>query len=56
MPPGTEVTFHLDDDGRVRLEPSRDDRAAELRAAVEALRGRAGGRMTTEEIMVLTRG
>ena len=52
--PGTEVQF-VEEDGVVRLvkagaEPRRG------RALVERMRGRAQTRLTTDEIMALTRG
>lgn len=52
--PGTEVRF-VDDGDQVRLvkaegEPMRG------RALVERMRGRAKTRLTTDEIMALTRG
>ncbi len=56
MPPGTEVEFSIDEAGQVRLVPKRSAAAAQVRAAVSALRGRAGRSLTTEEIMALTRG
>jgi AbrB family looped-hinge helix DNA binding protein len=55
--PNTEVEFTLDGDvvrlskrGRAKKRPSRGD------LAVEGLRGRATIRMTTDQIMALTRG
>jgi AbrB family looped-hinge helix DNA binding protein len=51
--PGTAVAFELGADGRFYLEkidgPPRASR-------FEALRGRAGNGLTTDEIMALTRG
>jgi AbrB family looped-hinge helix DNA binding protein len=51
--PGTEVEFHVDG------EAARLTRAAGAvgrgRAIVDQLRGRATGRLSTEEIMALTR-
>ena len=52
--PGTEVRF-VDDGEEVRIVKA--DRAGERgRRIVEHLRGRADTRLTTEEIMRLTRG
>ena len=54
--PGTEVEFELDGDSvRIRralapFEPGRGERV------IERLRGSATLRMTTDEIMALTRG
>jgi len=56
MSPGTDVVFSIDDAGGVRLQPSSADRADEVAQAVRALRGRGGRRLSTEEIMALTRG
>ena len=54
--PGTEVDFELADDG-VRLVPAKA-RRGETRGerAVRLLRGSATVKMTTDEIMNLTRG
>ena len=55
--PGTEVEFRLSEDGTVRLERPRVPRAGgPLAAAIAGLRGQARGRLSTEEIMALTRG
>lgn len=55
--PGTEVEFFVDEAGTVRLRrrPEQPENAA-LTAAIRNLRGRADRRMSTEEIMTLTRG
>jgi len=52
--PSTEVEFHVSGN-KVFLEkvPGRRSRGRRL---VQAMRGRATGRMTTDEIMALTRG
>jgi AbrB family looped-hinge helix DNA binding protein len=52
--PGTEVRF-LDDGETVRLVKA-EGRQPRGRALVERLRGRARTRLTTDEIMALTRG
>lgn len=52
--PGTEVRF-VEEDGVVRLEKA-GRRRARGDALVEHMRGRARTRMTTDEIMALTRG
>jgi AbrB family looped-hinge helix DNA binding protein len=51
--PGTEVRF-LDDGKTVRLVKAEGQRRG--RALVERMRGRAPTRLTTDEIMALTRG
>jgi AbrB family looped-hinge helix DNA binding protein len=51
--PGTEVDFDVDGDV-VRLTRTKEA-SARGRAIAEHLRGRATRRMTTEEIMALTR-
>jgi len=58
--PGTEVEFVRDAKG-VRIAPARAGRRAtqrerEVGEALERLRGSATVKMTTEEIMALTRG
>lgn len=51
--PGSAVDFTLTDDGRVVLaKAGRKPR----RSRFARVRGRAGGTMTTDEIMALTRG
>jgi antitoxin PrlF len=52
--PGTEVRF-LDDGDEVRLVKATGARSRG-RAIVERMRGRATTRLTTDEIMALTRG
>jgi AbrB family looped-hinge helix DNA binding protein len=52
--PGTEVEF-VDDRHGVRLRKARKDRRRGRRL-VEHLRGRVTGRLSTDEIMALTRG
>jgi AbrB family looped-hinge helix DNA binding protein len=52
--PGTDVEFTVDGNA-VRLVPGRKNQARGTRV-VERLRGRATVRMTTDEIMALTRG
>lgn len=56
LPPGTEVDFELDGEG-VRIVRAKAPRG-ETRGqrAVRLLRGSATVRMTTDEIMALTRG
>ncbi|HMR34362.1 MAG TPA: AbrB/MazE/SpoVT family DNA-binding domain-containing protein [Geminicoccaceae bacterium] len=55
--PGAEVAFELDERGGVRIVPAAaakgESRGQRL---VRHLRGRGSGRMTTDEIMALTRG
>ena len=51
--PGNAVEFALDPDGRVTLRKVGGRRPA---SRFEALRGRAGTGLTTDEIMALTRG
>jgi AbrB family looped-hinge helix DNA binding protein len=52
--PGTEVTFE-DADGGVQLK-KKDSRMSRGRALVEHMRGRARTRLSTDDIMALTRG
>ena len=57
--PHTEVEFELDGDGAVRIVRAKPSgRRGESRGerAVRLLRGRATVRMSTDEIMALTRG
>ena len=54
MLPGTEVEFREAKDGRVYLEPVCG--TARGRALVSRLRGRGRVRMSTDEILALTRG
>jgi AbrB family looped-hinge helix DNA binding protein len=51
--PGTEVRF-VDDGNTVRLVKAEGQRRG--RTLVEKMRGRARTRLTTDEIMALTRG
>jgi len=50
--PGSNVTFEVDEDGRVVLRTE----AAEKASRFARLRGAASVDMTTEQIMALTRG
>jgi AbrB family looped-hinge helix DNA binding protein len=52
--PGTAVEFTLDLDGRVTLSKAGGRRAKASRFA--RVRGKATGRMSTDQIMALTRG
>jgi AbrB family looped-hinge helix DNA binding protein len=52
--PGTEVEFVVEGD-TARIRAVRTDRGRS-RAIVQRLRGQAKVRMTTDEIMMLTRG
>jgi AbrB family looped-hinge helix DNA binding protein len=54
MLPGTEVRF-VDDGDAVRLVKA-EGQQRRGRALVERMRGRAQTRLTTDEIMALTRG
>jgi AbrB family looped-hinge helix DNA binding protein len=51
--PGTEVRF-IDDGHEVRLVKAEGHRRG--RSLVERMRGRANTRLTTDQIMALTRG
>lgn len=51
--PGSAVEFELAEDGRVVLVKAD---APQLPSRFQALRGRAGKGLTTDEIMALTRG
>jgi AbrB family looped-hinge helix DNA binding protein len=51
--PNTEVEFEIDGDA-VRIRRARDSRSRG-RDLVGRMRGRAGTRMTTDEILALTR-
>jgi AbrB family looped-hinge helix DNA binding protein len=53
--PQTEVRFVLDEDG-VRIVREDQGEPARGRKLVEHLRGRGTRKMTTDEIMALTRG
>ncbi len=55
LKPGSAVDFELAADGRVVLVKA-GRKAAAQRSAFARLRGSAGGGMTTDEIMALTRG
>jgi len=55
--PNTEVEFELDRDAvRIRKKTTAGPRASRGAALVERLRGRGTRRITTDEIMRLTRG
>lgn len=56
--PGTEVEFVHDESGVHirRISKSRTARDREIEDALKRLRGSASIRMSTEEIMALTRG
>ena len=56
--PNTEVEFAYDGRGQVRLFPLRRPGRKKSRgeALVEHMRGKGDVKMTTEEIMALTRG
>ena len=51
--PGSRVEFELTPEGQVVILKVGDDRTT---GRFEALRGRAGAGMTTDQIMALTRG
>ena len=54
--PGTELEFIMDDAGTVRVRRHADQpENPALRAALGRLRGAATTKMTTDEIMALTR-
>lgn len=53
--PNTEVEWELRD-GEAVLRKAREHERRSGRALVEQMRGRGTGRMTTNEIMALTRG
>jgi AbrB family looped-hinge helix DNA binding protein len=52
--PHTEIEFHVD--GQQVTIRKRDTPASKGHAVVEGLRGRATVKMSTDEIMALTRG
>jgi AbrB family looped-hinge helix DNA binding protein len=55
--PNTEVEFEIDRDAvRVKKATGRQDRRARGRALIEHMRGRGTGKLTTDQIMRLTRG
>jgi AbrB family looped-hinge helix DNA binding protein len=53
--PNTEVEFEIDRDA-VRMKKASSPRRPRGRALVEHMRGRSTRRITTDEIMKLTRG
>jgi AbrB family looped-hinge helix DNA binding protein len=54
--PNTEVDFEIDRDG-VRMTRAKAPRRADRgRALIEHMRGRGTSRLTTDDIMKLTRG
>lgn len=54
--PGSEVQFIIGDDGIVRVIRSKDQlRDPEITKALKRLAGSAESKMTTDEIMALTR-
>lgn len=53
--PGTAVDFELGEDGRVTVRKTGPGRPSP-RSRFARLRGRASARMSTDEIMSLTRG
>jgi len=53
--PNSEVDFEVDGN-TVRIRKARGRRTRRGRSIVEHLRGKATSRMTTDEIMALTRG
>jgi len=54
--PGSEVQFIIGDDGIVRVIRSKDQlRDPEVTEALKRLAGSADNKMTTDEIMALTR-
>jgi len=53
--PGTEVEFAVSGES-ICLRKARNSRGDRGRTVVNALRGTASARMSTEEIMALTRG
>jgi AbrB family looped-hinge helix DNA binding protein len=52
--PGTKVAFSLDKDGRAFIQA--EDGGRPLTSRFERLRGTATTRLSTDEIMALTRG
>jgi AbrB family looped-hinge helix DNA binding protein len=55
--PNTEVEFELDRDAvRIKKAAGRQRRQGRGRALIEHMRGRGTRRLTTDEIMRLTRG
>lgn len=55
LKPGSAVEFELTDEGEVILKPAQPSRRR-TPSRFAALRGRATVRMSTDEIMALTRG
>ena len=53
LKPGTKVAFSLDKDGRTFIEA--EDAGRPLTSRFERLRGTATTKLSTDEIMVLTR-
>lgn len=55
--PGTQVEFVIGDDGIVRVLPEGQDeqKGRRIEAAIARLRGSADTRLSTDEIMALTR-
>ena len=54
--PGTELEFVMDDAGTVRVRRHADQpENLALKAALGRMRGAASAKMTTDEIMALTR-
>lgn len=54
--PGNAVDFELSEDGRVVLVKKTDRKSPAKRSAFARIRGTASARMTTDQIMALTRG
>ena len=54
--PGSAVEFELSEDGRVFLTKAGQTKQKAPKSRFEALRGRAGPGLSTDEIMELTRG
>jgi AbrB family looped-hinge helix DNA binding protein len=54
--PNTEVEFAIHGEAALIVKASRPDSRSRGRQIVEHLRGRGTGKMTTDEIMQLTRG
>ncbi len=55
--PNTEVEFEIDGNAvRVKKASGREAGRARGRALIEHMRGRGTGKLTTDEIMRLTRG
>ena len=53
--PGTQVEFELAPDGKVVLQPKGSARR-NRKSPIARIRGRATVKLTTDEIMALTRG